>query len=205
MKAARMIVAGAMVAGLASAVWLMRRSTTLTSTAAASLPCPPSVSPLEAWRRGLFVFEGIVVDRWPHTTRTGDGRVVTIRKYRFHVVRSWSRLSAPAIELNHGWSEGTPYLRGRYRVFERGGRYLVFAGTYDMPPSTFSTSCMPGAEGADIAAMAARLGPPVATFSEAGRPHVPFWVPVGRAALDWVRIVSIAVDGPGTRSTVPTR
>jgi hypothetical protein len=198
-----MIVAGAIVAGLASAVWVACPATDQPSRAAAA-PCPPSMSPIDAWRQGAFVFEGIVVDQWPHTGVI-DGRVLTLRSYRFYVLRSWKTLAAPTVQLDHGWSEGTPHLRGTYRRFEHGGRYLVFATSHDMPPSTFTTSCMPGAEGADIAAMAAQLGPPLATFPEAGRPRLTFWRPLAWSVLDTVRRAVLAIDRATGPSPAPTR
>jgi hypothetical protein len=193
MKAGRMIVAGAMVAALVSAVWVVRVASNQPSSAATPLPCAPAVSPIDAWRRGAFVFEGFVFDKRPRSF-VFDGRRLTLQSYRFYVLRSWSKLASPDVELTHGWSEGTPFMRGRYRTFEHGGRYLVFAVSHDMPPSTFTTSCMPGAEGADIAAMAAQLGPPLTTFPERDRPRLTFWRPLAWSALDAIDRVKLVID-----------
>ncbi len=53
--------------------------------------------------------------------------------------------------------------------------------------------------------MAASLGPPVTSFPEADLPRVPFWMPMARSALDWVRVLMIAMERTTSPSPSPAR
>lgn len=150
-------------------------------------PCVWSPTLAQAVRSGL-VFEGIVVDDWTDTVIDHAWRIRRLRVYRFQVLRNWASAAGGHRDLEHGWYAGERYMRGTYRSFQRGRRYLVVATTHDSPGHAFTTSCFPGAEGAQIETMAAELGPPLATFEEGPLPHVPFWRPLVYAAEDAARI-----------------
>lgn len=137
--------------------------------AGAAKQCTKPLSPEEALRNSSAVFEGIVIDKssmvWPRVSRRVDS-------YRFQVIRAWgppAEIDDPAppapapvdIRIDHHFDEYYAY-----RSFELGRRYLVFAILHDSPAQMWVWRCSPVAEGADIPAVAARLGPPRATYDE---------------------------------------
>ncbi len=151
-------------------------------------PCPRSEVMADV-RRFAAVFEGIVVDQWDETLIDGDGWR-TLCHYRFQMLRNWTKGAlGDERHLTQGLYTGQAPMRGTYRVFERGHRYLVFAVAHDSPPHAFTTSCQPGADGHDIADLAARLGAPEGTFEAALPAEPPLWQPLDRATEDALGIV----------------
>jgi hypothetical protein len=159
--------------------------------AADAEPCPKTKPPAQLLRGGYFVFEGVVVDRWneivvdPFEGPRRRPTLRTLRLYRFQVERSWTWVEGHGgvreVELTHGWYDG-PRWSGRYPTYEIGERHLVFAASHDMPPHAFSSRCLPGATGDDIATLAGQLGPPKATYAMRPPTPAPFWQqPVRRA------------------------
>src|SRR3712207_4114077 len=113
-----------------------------------SLMAPPCVAPLPpseppgpcVWAKSIapargvgHVFEGIVVDDWTETFIDGQWRLRRLRVYRCQVLRDWTLTVGGHRDLEQGWYEGERYMRGMYRSFERGRRYLVVATTHDSP------------------------------------------------------------------------
>jgi hypothetical protein len=150
-------------------------------------PCPPMKPPAQVMRDGYGVFEGVVVDRWneivadPSSQPPYRRTLRRLRSYRFHVLRDWTAWS-PEVTLTHGWYEGTPYWEGTYPTYRLGERYLVFSVLHDSPGHHFSSSCLPGATGDAIPALAAQLGPPRGTYGLPQPATMPFWQqPVRRA------------------------
>jgi hypothetical protein len=163
-------------------VW--KDSETASDEAFAKKACSKPVS-LEQLRRWSYVFEGIVVDKWTNLFPS----FVRQDEYRFQVVRVWGE--QPGQPLSEMMKQSFPREIGlehwfissyTYHSFELGRRYLVFARLDDAPPQLFAHRCLPVAEGADIPAMAAKLGPPALTYDEKDFPNRrPFWLPVAHA------------------------
>jgi hypothetical protein len=189
MRIERRLAVEALAAGVAVAATVAAAAVGLLGRSSPPQPCLWSPTLAEA-KRSMFVFEGIVADRWDETVLDNTWQVRRLRTYRFHVLRNWSSTSGGSgrgPEFIHGLQEGERYMQGTYRTFERGQRYLIAANTVDSPPHTYTTSCFPGAEGDAIAAMAAELGPPLATFEPRPLPAAPFWLPLARGAQDAAR------------------
>ena len=159
-------------------------------------PCASiRATPVEQLARQVSqAFEGVVVDDWSEVVQDRS-RLRVLRHYTFRVVRNWSS-NAPTLLLTHGWYTLPPGVI--YPVFERGQRYLVFANFHDMPAHTFTASCYPLAAGDAVPALAARLGPPVATFPDVDGPAMPLRTRLARDILINVRAtVTLIVWGLG--------
>jgi hypothetical protein len=172
-------------------------------------PCPPTKTPVALLREGYDAFEGVVVDRWneiivdPFRERPDERRrILTLRSYRFQVTRIWSGVAEASDiterELQHGWYEGATYWKGTYPTYDVGERYLVFTALHDTPPHRFSSSCLPGARGDDIPALAAQLGAPRQTYGLPPPASTPFWQQPVRRAREWIEVltalIQLAVD-----------
>jgi hypothetical protein len=190
-------------AGLALLV-LLTATHGVSARASADGPCPPAKPPAHMVRQVSHVFEGVLVDRWNDVIADRSDRrprtrrhLRVLRSYRFQVLRSWTDRS-PSIELTHGWYEGSPYGKGMYPDYQLGERCLVFAVVHDSPAHSFTSSCLPGAKGADIDRLAAELPPPLATFELAAPPRQPFWTAPARRAGEYAEalraLLMIAVD-----------
>jgi hypothetical protein len=74
----------------------------------------------------------------------------------------------------------------------------VFAVLHDSPGHSFTSSCLPGAKGADVDRLAAELPAPIATFEASAPPRQPFWTVPARRAGEYLQalraLVMIAVD-----------
>ena len=130
--------------------------------------CPPMPPPEEYARDASDVFEGILVDKWTELYPGYTG-FLRVDYHRFLVVRGWQRTTRRDVNLTHNFVGSY-----RYQSFQVGHRYLVFAVLHDSPGQLFAPSCVPSAEGEDIPALAAKLGPPVVTFDAPDVVEVPF-------------------------------
>jgi hypothetical protein len=190
-------------AGLVASA-LLTASAGVAARASEGRPCPRGLPPAQMVREVSHVFEGVVVDRSNEIIAdpfTDGGRTKrqlrTLRSYHFRVLRNWTGSSREFV-LTHGWYEGARGWTGRYPDYDFGTRYLVFASSHDMPAHTFTSSCLPGASGDAIPALAAQLGPPRATYEVPPAAPGPFWQHPVRRAREYMEalraLIQVAVD-----------